>query len=302
MNKVYRRSGYELGQTVQFRGVRQRRQFPVHIGSDVRGLIQQARTTHDFEKMLAVYDQDIPGIQQYVQRFKDLGVAPVVDFPLPAGEDTKDISRISEIMQQMREMDLGEKTVVLVIGGGTLCNAAGFIGATWEGMKIIFVPTNYIAIGDVAIGSLHMVNVGSAKNRLQLHHDPLAVILDPAFIDSLPHFERQVGLAETAKHAISQDLSLMQELEAAIADKSAFENDNLFDLALWTAKFKDDQMAISLTSDQTQGILLYGHTIAHAIEPATGYKISHGEAVSLGLLVEVAFFHSEDSEISREWF
>lgn len=217
-------------------------------------------------------------------------MAPIL-IPLNAGERLKTIDKIAELTQQVSSHYVGGKSLMLVIGGGTLCNAAGFVATMWHGMEQVVIPTNFTAIADVAIGSLHMVNVGTHKNRLQLYADPLAVVLDPDFLTTLSPGERRNGLAETIKHGVAQDQQLFEALESHAAAGTVLQDEPLFDFALRTAQLKDALMASDPFGQQTQDTLLYGHVIAHAVESATDFTMPHGEAVSLGLLGELAFFH-----------
>lgn len=290
-------SGVSYGQQLQFHGIAQRSHFPAYVAPNYVQVFADAREAHPYQTCIAMFDAAVPGATRFLGELETASGTQLIRIPLEAGERLKTLDKVSEIATKLGEHHVSEKSLMLVIGGGTLCNAAGFIAAMWNGMEQIVIPTNFTAIGDVAIGSLHMVNLGSHKNSLQLYADPLAVVLDPRFIPTLPVAERRSGLAETAKHAIAQDSALFDHIERQIAAGVLFEDDAIFDLALRTAQLKDAYMASDPSGPLTQHTFLYGHVIAHAIEPASDYAIPHGEAVSLGLLVELAFFHEPTAPI-----
>jgi 3-dehydroquinate synthase len=222
----------------------------------------------------------------------------LISIPIEPGEPLKTLEQVTRLTKRLNDQyDIAEQSLMFVIGGGTVCNFAGYVATPWQGMEIIVIPTNFTAIGDVAIGSLHLINLGPHKNKLQLCFDPLAVILDPKFMNTLPKSERRNGLAETVKHAIAQDAKLFSDLEAHIKTGTIFNDDILFDFALCTAQLKDKLMGIDPFGERTQSIFLYGHALAHAIEPATDFQMPHGEAVALGLLGELAFFHKPNAPI-----
>lgn len=95
MNIKYKRSGYSLGETVQFHGVHQLQEFPVHIGSDVGSVVKQACSQKSVDHYLVIYDKTVPGCLEYVQelqkQFADVGVLVVV---LSPGESVKDIKNM----------------------------------------------------------------------------------------------------------------------------------------------------------------------------------------------------------------
>lgn len=290
-----------MGEQIAFHGIAQRdASFPAYVApSDYETVLTAARARHPFQTVATLYDRAIPDVARFVDHVSGLAHVPSVKMPLDAGEGLKSFTRVSELAHELGLRDIGAKSLMVVVGGGTVCNAAGFIAAMWNGMRQIVVPTNFLAFGDVAIGSLHMVNLADHKNILQLYDDPLAVILDPAFLVTLPQSERRNGLAETVKHAIAQDEGLFEQLEGHVTAGTLLNDLPLFDLAVRTAQLKDKIMGQNPFGDLTQHTLLYGHVVAHAIEPAADYKIPHGEAVSLGLLVELAFFHDSTSPIIK---
>lgn len=290
-------SGVSYGQRLSFHGVRQWQVFPAYVAPDYARVFTEAGERHPYQTVVVCYDRAVPHIAGFLDQIDGSLKKPCVRVPLDAGERLKTLDQVAHLAQRLSTFDIEEKSLMLVIGGGTLCNAAGFVAAMWHGMEQIVIPTNYTAIADVAIGSLHMVNVGSHKNRLQLYADPLAVILDPRFIETLSEGERRNGLAETIKHGIAQDLRLFEALEHQAAAGTILSDEPLFDFALRTAQLKDALMASDPFGQRTQDTLLYGHVIAHAIEPATDFTMSHGEAVSLGLLGELAFFHGAEAPL-----
>jgi 3-dehydroquinate synthase len=187
--------------------------------------------------------------------------------------------------------------MAIIIGGGTICNCAGFVASIWKDMQQLVIPTTYTAMCDVAVGSLHMLNSGADKNGLRVYSDPMGIILDSRYINSLLLSERRNGLVETVKHALTQDADTFDELEKSIEDDTIFENQSLFDMAIRTALLKSALLGEDPHGNHTEAILNYGHTIAHMIESANNYSIPHGESVSLGILVELAIYNDVNTEL-----
>lgn len=290
-------SGIAYGQQLAFHGIFQRAQFPVYVEPDYKQVLGRSYEVHPYDTVVAAYDAGVPSVERFINEI--LSYLPKgrvsIRMPLVGGEQLKTLEQVVRITKWLGASAVGDKSVMLVIGGGTLCNLAGFVATMWNGMEIVFVPTNYTAIADVAVGSLHMINVGTQKNRLQLYYDPLAVAYDSRFIVTLPISERRSGLVETIKHGIAQDGVLFEQIERLAEDGKIFDDANVFDLAIRTAQLKEELMKTEPFSEHAQNIFLYGHVIAHAIEAAMNYSVPHGEAVSLGLLVELAFYYSPET-------
>ena len=114
-------------------------------------------------------------------------------------------------------------------------------------------------------------------------------------MDSLPDKEKRNGLVEALKHGLTQDEKLFEKLGRLAEEEQILKTDNLFEIAVVTAMLKNELIAEDPFSDHTKGVLSYGHTIAYALEEITDYKIPHGEAVSIGIVVELNLFHEHNS-------
>lgn len=297
MTKMWPLSGVSLGDQMRFHGISQRAHFPAYLTSDYSQVFAQAHTDHPYKTVVAMYDRTIPNISRFVDDVERLVGGQLIKIPLEPGEQIKTPKEVARVSEYLAEQDVSEKSLAVIIGGGTLCNIAGFVATIWNGMEALIIPTNYTSMSDVAIGSLHMINAGMHKNCLQIYSDPLAVIFDPRFVSSLSKTERRNGLVETLKQAISQDASLFEQMEAHMEAGTLLDDAPVFDFALRTAILKDELLGSDPFGERSQNILLYGHVIAHAIEPASNFKVPHGEAVSLGLLGELAFYHDPSAPI-----
>ena len=199
---------------------------------------------------------------------------------IPAGEQSKSMSEASKLCDRMIEVGIDRKGAVFALGGGVIGDLAGFVASIfYRGIPVIQIPTTVISQVDSSVGGKTGVNSHLGKNLIGSFHQPLVVIADTGTLCTLPERVFNEGLAETIKHAVIADASLLDLLPT---DRSR-------DLAPMIARNIAIKAAI-VTEDEfeTKGrraLLNFGHTIGHAVESVAGYGVlSHGESVSIGMI------------------
>jgi shikimate kinase / 3-dehydroquinate synthase len=211
---------------------------------------------------------------------------------LPAGEAAKELAVIGEAARELarRRVERGEPLVA--IGGGALGDPAGFLAATYlRGVPWIQVPTTLVAQVDSAIGGKTGVDLPEGKNLLGAFHHPASIVLDIGALRPLPARQLRAALGEAVKMAALGDEALFATLEAdgeriARCDASAFEEGAVAEVVERSAWAKVEVVAADEHEQGATGgrvALNLGHTIAHALEAADGYRtLLHGEAVGYG--------------------
>jgi shikimate kinase/3-dehydroquinate synthase len=188
---------------------------------------------------------------------------------LRAGEEAKTLGAVERIW---RELTLDRHGTIVAFGGGCTTDAAGFAAAAYvRGVRWVAVPTTLVGQVDAAIGGKTAVNLPEGKNLVGAFHWPERTIIDPALLATLPEAERRAGMAEVVKTGLLAGEPYWELPDAELVQRCA--------------AFK---AAVCLRDPHERGeraILNLGHTFAHALEAAGGYaRVSHGEAVALGLL------------------
>ena len=185
---------------------------------------------------------------------------------------------------------------IVAIGGGALGDAAGFLAATWlRGVPLIHVPTTLVAQIDSSIGGKTGVDLPEGKNLVGAFHQPTAVIIDIAFLRSLPERQRRAALGEAVKMAALGDERLFALLETdgeaiASGDAAAFDSGAVAEVVERAAWAK---VVVVTADEREQGdagriSLNLGHSLGHAVEAAGGFgELLHGEAVAVGLRAAV---------------
>jgi 3-dehydroquinate synthase len=213
-------------------------------------------------------------------RGRDVEVLPL---EFPAGERSKTRATKARLEDSMLDAGIERGACVVAVGGGVVLDLAGFVAATYlRGIAHINVATTLLAQVDAAIGGKTGVNTRHGKNLVGAFHQPRAVLLDTAALETLPPRELRNGLAEAVKHAVLGDAALFEDLEVWVRTSRAFPED----LLIRCVGVKAKAVAADTRDHGRRQTLNFGHTAAHAIEAATRHGVPHGEAVAAGMLVE----------------
>lgn len=197
---------------------------------------------------------------------------------IPSGEEHKTIATIGKIWEAFAKAGIGRKDTVTAIGGGVTGDLTGFAAATWmRGIDWINIPTTLLAMVDASFGGKTACDLECGKNMAGAFHPPREVIIDESFLATLPAKRLAEGKAEMIKHEIIGGLSHDSDVTRAPTSEEIRRN---LAVKIRTVRVDPEEK----TGERMK--LNCGHTVAHAIEKATNYAISHGEAVAIGCVVE----------------
>ena len=206
-----------------------------------------------------------------------LGISPFAI--IPSGEEHKTPVTVAKLWRAFAEKGLGRKDTVVALGGGVTGDLTGFVAATWmRGISWINVPTTLLSMVDASTGGKTGCDLPDGKNLAGAFHFPKLVVIDTDFLETLSPKLVADGRAEMIKHeAIGGKGFGVSGLKLGVSAKEIAEN-----LMVKVGIVREDPL-------ETLGrriLLNCGHTVAHAIEKATGYRVSHGEAVAIGCVEE----------------
>lgn len=200
---------------------------------------------------------------------------------LKSGERTKNLRTIEGIYEHLLDIEADRHTVIIGIGGGVVCDIAGYTAATFKrGTGLILVPTTLLAQADAAIGGKNGVNLKGFKNMIGTFKQPDKIIIDTAFLATLDRRNFNNGAAEVIKTAIIGDKELFKFLSKK--PLSEFSKAELNEAVKTSAEIKENIVSKDPTENGIRKILNFGHTIGHAVE-LNSKKMMHGEAVSIGM-------------------
>jgi 3-dehydroquinate synthase len=205
---------------------------------------------------------------------------------LPDGERYKQLTTVSRIYDALIRAGADRATTILAVGGGVVGDIAGFAAATYlRGVPVVHVPTTLLAQVDSAIGGKVGVNHPLGKNLIGAFHQPSAVIVDPAFLSTLPRREFRAGLYEVVKYGMIASRPLFDRIRNQLALLFARNDDVLTPTIAECCQIKASIVQADERESGPRRALNFGHTIAHALEAATRYRrFRHGEAVAYGML------------------
>src|SRR6478672_840180 len=204
---------------------------------------------------------------------------------IPDAEAGKDLPVVGFIWEVLGRIGIGRKDAVVSLGGGAATDVAGFAAATWlRGVDIVHVPTTLLAMVDAAVGGKTGINTEAGKNLVGAFHQPAAVLVDLATLETLPRNELVAGMAEIVKAGFIADPVILDLIEADPAAAIDPSGEVLPELIRRAITVKAQVVAADEKESALREILNYGHTLAHAIERRERYRWRHGAAVSVGLV------------------
>ncbi|MFM7365223.1 MAG: 3-dehydroquinate synthase [Cuspidothrix sp.] len=212
----------------------------------------------------------------------------VVSYNLPPGERYKTLNSIQKLYDIALENRLERSSTMVALGGGVIGDMTGFAAATWlRGINVVQVPTSLLAMVDSAIGGKTGVNHPQGKNLIGAFHQPSLVLIDPEVLKTLPTREFRAGMAEVIKYGVIWDTELFTQLELSkhLDQLRYVKSDLINSILTHSCQAKADVVSKDEKESGLRAILNYGHTIGHAVESLTDYRLlKHGEAVGIGMV------------------
>jgi 3-dehydroquinate synthase len=203
----------------------------------------------------------------------------------PGGEARKRLAEVEALAEAMVAKGADRASMVVALGGGIVTDVAGFLAAIFmRGIPVIQIPTTLLGQVDAAIGGKTGVNLTAGKNLIGSFHQPLAVLIDPAVLDTLPEREYRAGLFEIVKHGVIADPDLFwlmrREPQRVMSHEPAVVDRMICD----SVRLKAQVVSGDEKEEDRRRILNFGHTFGHALEAETNYsRFLHGEAVAWGM-------------------
>jgi len=208
---------------------------------------------------------------------------------IPALESSKNLDYMSGVIEKMRELNANRDTHVYAIGGGIIQDIATFVNSIYmRGLPWTYFPSTLLSMADSCIGGKSSINVHGYKNLIGNIYPPSEVFVDMDFCKTLGPDEIIGGLAEAVKICYAHGPEVFEEyLKLDPLYPLSEENGVKVVFSALLAK----KWFIEIDEfDRAERLLLnYGHTFGHALEASSNFKIAHGVAVALGMLVATQY-------------
>jgi shikimate kinase/3-dehydroquinate synthase len=215
---------------------------------------------------------------------RDAGMEPVT-IRVPAGERAKTSAVLARLWRDLARAGIGRDGGLVALGGGATGDVAGFAAATYaRGIALAHVPTTLLAMVDSSIGGKTAVDLPEGKNLVGAFHAPSAVLADPALLATLPARQVSSGLAEVVKTAYLADRESVDQTSRSVERILGRDLAPTTLVVSMSAEMKGSVVSADERETGLRELLNFGHTFGHAYETARGYAVTHGEAVSIGMV------------------
>lgn len=203
---------------------------------------------------------------------------------LGTGERSKRLRRLERVLEWMAERRIERGTPLVAFGGGTLCDLAGLAAAVYaRGLPLVQVPTTWLAQVDASIGGKVAVDLSGAKNMVGAFWPPVAVVSDLSALRTLPRPRLREGMAEAIKAGLIGDAELFALIERRGLEALRGAEEVRYAITERAVRVKLALVDRDPFDDGDRRHLNLGHTVGHALEVASGYRLAHGAAVAIGL-------------------
>lgn len=261
--------------------------YDICIGS---GLLMQAgrllREIGFSNKLVIITDPTVKGLfgNALSQNLTGEGFKVAI-LEVPEGEEQKSLETAGRLYDELSNFHAERTTPILALGGGVIGDLSGFVAATYmRGVPLVQIPTTLLAQVDSSIGGKVAVDHGRVKNKIGAFYQPSLVISDITTLKSLTTTELSQGLAEVIKYAAIRDKGFFAYLERNLEQIKSLDERLLEEIVLRSANIKAEIVEKDEKDLGLRHILNYGHTVGHAIETVSDFKVGHGGAVALGML------------------
>ncbi len=256
--------------------------YAVHIGAGLLArsgeLITSALTAR---RCALVADSAIAMYAETVRTALERAGVSVFVYLLDANEQRKTLAACADLLNFFAHSELTRADFAIALGGGVTGDMVGFAAAIYQrGIDFVQMPTTLLAAVDASVGGKTAVDLPAGKNLAGAFHQPRMVICDTDTFRTLSDDVFAEGMAEVIKHALIADAALMEQLMHSSSDQ-------MDDLVRRNVEIKASFVCGDEREHGKRKLLNFGHTIGHAIERCSGYTISHGKAVAMGMMLIV---------------
>ncbi|NLL39801.1 MAG: 3-dehydroquinate synthase [Clostridiales bacterium] len=200
-------------------------------------------------------------------------------FVIESGEKSKNADNYISLLNFLAEKELNRSDVVVALGGGVVGDLAGFAAATYmRGIALVQLPTTLLAAVDSSVGGKTAIDLKAGKNLAGAFYQPCLVLCDYKTLESLSPEGFRDGCAEIIKYGMITDPGLLDMLKKPLRPQ-------LEEVISRCVSIKRDIVMLDERDTGRRRLLNFGHTIGHALEALSGYRISHGNAVSAGMVL-----------------
>jgi len=258
-----------------------RKRYPIHIGAGLScntGRLASELTGPTKAALITDDNVDRLWSERITVSLKSAGFV-VSRHVIPNGEVSKNIENYIKILGFLSDNKLSRSDTLFALGGGMVGDIAGFAASTYlRGIRFVQIPTTLLAMVDSSVGGKTAVNLDSGKNQAGTFFQPDLVVCDPELLSSLPDDIFRDGCAEVVKYGVIADRRLFDMLKVPLGPQLEEVIERC--LTIKSRLVYEDELDTG-----PRQLLNFGHTFGHAVEKCSGYAVTHGKAVAIGMVM-----------------
>lgn len=259
----------------------------IHFNAVCYTAMNEHIKANNFSKIFILVDENTHKycLSNFLAKLETNAVIEIIE--IEAGEAHKTIDTCSGVWNTLSELDADRKSLLINVGGGVVTDLGGFVASTFKrGIAYINVPTSLLAMVDASVGGKTGVDLGHLKNQIGVISTPNLVLIDTAFLETLPQNQMRSGLAEMLKHGLISDENYWEKFK----DLSKLSLNDLDELIYESVIIKKNVVEEDPFENGLRKTLNFGHTLGHAIESyflshPSKKDLLHGEAIIVGMVL-----------------
>lgn len=270
--------------------------YIVGFGVDYYSALSQLVDEKKYSKIVLLVDENTAKhCLNYVLQWLAVDVTFEI-IEIDQGEENKTVETCTAVWESLVELNIDRKALLINVGGGVVCDLGGFVAATYKrGIDFVNIPTTLLAMVDASVGTKTGVNLGGLKNMVGSFSQPKMVLIDTAFLETLPGNQMRSGLAEMFKHGLIADASYWNQLK----NLGELSTEDLMLLIYHSVSIKNEIVIQDPLEKNTRKLLNFGHTLGHVIETYSHsgkgiQPLLHGEAIAIGMILEAYISYKKD--------
>lgn len=270
--------------------------YIIGFGVDYYSTLSQLINDKKYSKVVLMVDENTAQhCLNYVMQWLAVDI-PFEIIEIEQGEENKTVETCTAVWESLVEMNVDRKALLINVGGGMICDLGGFVASTYKrGIDFVNIPTSLLAMVDASVGTKTGVNLGGLKNMVGSFSQPQMVLIDTAFLETLPGNQMRSGLAEMFKHGLIADASYWNQLK----NLGELTTEDLLLLIYHSVSIKNEIVLQDPYEENVRKLLNFGHTLGHVIETYSHsgkgiQPLLHGEAIAIGMILEAFISYKKD--------
>ncbi|KAA5537795.1 3-dehydroquinate synthase [Paenimyroides baculatum] len=270
--------------------------YIIGFGVDCYSTLSQLINDKKYSKIVLLVDENTAQhCLNYVLQWLAVDVTFEI-IEIEQGEENKTVETCTAVWESLVELNIDRKALLINVGGGMVCDLGGFVASTYKrGIDFVNIPTSLLAMVDASVGTKTGVNLGGLKNMVGSFSQPQMVLIDTAFLETLPGNQMRSGLAEMFKHGLIADASYWNQLK----NLGELTTEDLLLLIYHSVSIKNEIVLQDPFEENVRKLLNFGHTLGHVIETYSHsgkgiQPLLHGEAVAIGMILEAFISYKKD--------